>query len=93
MKLYIIPLALLATSAIGARVTQSEADDWHQCMESGLKRVDNGKDDSGTTCALLECLASNAEEYHRGGMYGSLAGIVDAACVARKIPFIGGLIK
>ncbi|KAJ6020654.1 hypothetical protein N7540_006158 [Penicillium herquei] len=93
MKLSLIPLAVLATAAVGTRVTQSEADDWYDCTKKALKMVDNGKDDSGTTCTLFECLWNNAEEYHRGGMFGSLAGILNGFCAARGVPLLGSILK
>ncbi|KAJ5735171.1 uncharacterized protein N7483_000296 [Penicillium malachiteum] len=93
MKLSLISLAVLATAAVGTRVTQSEADDWYDCTKKALKMVDNGKDDSETTCTLFECLWNNAEEYHRGGMFGGLAGVLNGFCAFRGVPLIGSLLE
>jgi hypothetical protein len=89
MKLSLIPLALLLSAAAGARVTQSEADDWYDCTKRALKSLDNGKDDSGTSCQFFECIMNNAEEYHRGGLFGQLGKVLEGACAARGVPILG----
>ncbi|KAB8254304.1 hypothetical protein BDV32DRAFT_155319 [Aspergillus pseudonomiae] len=94
MKLSIVPVALLISSAAaGSIVTQQEANDWYQCTTHALNLVNSGKDDSSTTCTLLNCLSENAERYQRGGMYGKLSGILEIACFAKNIPIIGSFLK
>lgn len=93
MKLSVIPIALLISAAASTTVTNSEADDWYECTRRALKSLNNGKDDSGTTCQFFECLISNADEYHRGGLFGEIAPVLNGVCAVRGIPVIGKFLK